>query len=338
MGRLKLQNVSLNYNGLPVVENLNMEVFDGEICSMLGPSGAGKTTILKAIAGLLPTQSGVISIDDRVVNNIPADKRDTVLIFQKPLLFPHLNVEQNVGFGLKMIKTDKTTARKKIQKLIDITNLTGLEKRKIHQLSGGQQQRVALARGLVLEPSVLLLDEPLSNLDAQLRQQMRELIINVQKQTGTTMLFVTHDQAEALAISHRICLLLDGTIRQTGTPSELFYQPSDQDVARFFGSTNILRGTIANGQFASGTTIMQTDRKDTTQATAIIRPEDISIHDEPDTNSIEAEILSTRFEGTTTTLEVKTAESGLTIRCLHSNYHPGQKINVSFPTNKIHLL
>ncbi|WP_163337173.1 ABC transporter ATP-binding protein [Desulfopila sp. IMCC35008] len=337
MGHLKLHDVSISYNGLAVVENLNMEIYDGQISSMLGPSGAGKTTILKAIAGLLPIQSGEISINDRVVTRVPAEKRDTVLIFQKPLLFPHLNVEQNVGFGLRMQKTDKSIALKKIETLIEITGLTGLEQRKIHQLSGGQQQRVALARGLVLEPSVLLLDEPLSNLDAQLRQQMRELIINVQEQTGTTMLFVTHDQGEALAISHRICLLLNGTLRQTGTPSELFYHPSDQDVARFFGSTNILRGAIKNGIFACHNISLPTHIKDTGDAKATIRPEDICTHDEPGTNTIGAEIISTRFEGSTTALEVQTPTSHFTVRCFRTGYRTGQLIHLSFPTNKIHI-
>lgn len=337
MGHLQLHNVSISYDGWTVVENLSMEICDGQISSMLGPSGAGKTTILKAIAGLLPIQSGVISIDDRVVNTVPADKRDTVLIFQKPLLFPHLNVEQNVGFGLKMQKKATSLARKKVENLLDITGLKGLEKRKTHQLSGGQQQRVALARGLVLEPSVLLLDEPLSNLDAQLRQQMRELIITVQEQTGTTMLFVTHDQAEALAISHRICLLLDGTLRQTGNPSELFYQPADQDVARFFGSTNILKGSIKNGLFTSPTTTLRTRLKDSRDAKAIIRPEDIRIHEAPGPHSITADIISTRFEGSTTTLEVQTPSSHFTVRCFRTDYRTGQQIHLSFPTDKIHI-
>ena len=233
MGYLELQKLTINYGKTAVVRDLSLSVSNGEIVTLLGPSGAGKTTILKAIAGLLKPVSGKIFINDIQVNHLPAEKRDAVLIFQKPLLFPFLNVSQNIGFGLKMQQAGRKEAERKISKILEITMLTGLHDRKIHQLSGGQQQRVALARGLVLEPSILLLDEPLSNLDADLRQQMRELIQAVQEQTGTTMLFVTHDQSEALAISDRVCLLLDGRLRQAGKPEELFYFPADPEVAMF---------------------------------------------------------------------------------------------------------
>ncbi len=234
MGRLEVQDLTVRYSHKPVVHNFSLTVNDGEMVSLLGPSGVGKTTILKAIAGLLHPASGKILINGQCVDHLPAEKRDAVLIFQKPLLFPFLDVGQNIAFGLKMAKVKQASARKKIDRILAITGLEGFKNRKIHQLSGGQQQRVALARGLVLEPSVLLLDEPLSNLDAELRQQMRELISSVQAQTGTTMLFVTHDQSEAFAISDRICVLLDGSLRQTGTPCRALLPTGRSGCCQFF--------------------------------------------------------------------------------------------------------
>ena len=187
----------------------------------------------------------------------------------------------------------------------------GLKNRKIHQLSGGQQQRVALARGLVLEPSVLLLDEPLSNLDAELRQQMRELIRSVQAQTGTTMLFVTHDQSEAFAISDRICVLLDGSLRQTGTPTELFYQPADPDVARFFGCANFISGRIRDGLFEGGFVRCATSLGDSPEAIAVIRPEDVVLSSGWMENGAVGKVVQIQFEGSITRLTIEVENESL---------------------------
>jgi len=334
MGRLELQNITINYGATTIVDNLSIFIDNGEIVSLLGPSGAGKTTILKTIAGLIKPVSGSILIDDVPVNHLPAEKRDTVLVFQKPLLFPFLNVAQNIGFGLKMQKINKKAAEEKINKILEITELAGLSQRKVHQLSGGQQQRVALARGLVLEPSILLLDEPLSNLDAELRQQMRELIQTVQKQTGTTMLFVTHDQSEALAVSDRICLLLGGTLRQTGVPEELFYSPADPEVARFFGCDNI---------FNTNSSIYQYGNSDTPQQLFTIRPEDIDIISSSKTvadsslhPSFTGEIIKVTFEGRLTRLTVKTEEVHVTVLCKRPTFQVGQTIQLHIPEDRVH--
>ncbi|WP_457577008.1 ABC transporter ATP-binding protein [Desulfomarina sp.] len=333
MERLTLRGLTIQYGSTTVIRDLHLSIQDGELVSLLGPSGAGKTTILKTIAGLLPPTDGKIYINDICVNHLPAEKRDAVLIFQKPLLFPFLNVSQNIGFGLKMKHTDRKAAGTKIEKILKITGLNGLETRKIHQLSGGQQQRVALARGLVLEPAILLLDEPLSNLDPELRGQMRDLICSLQAQTKTTMLFVTHDQSEALSISDRVCLLLDGKLRQSGTPRELFYHPADQDVARFFGCNNILPcHTFLTKHTGNG-------RK----RLFAIRPEDIEIsadsrkQDSLSKSWIQGTVEKINFEGQLSKIDVYTSPGyRLTVLCTRPSFHPGQNVYLKFPEERIH--
>ena len=337
MSRLELQNLTIQYGNTTIIRDLTLSIENREIVSLLGPSGAGKTTLLKTIAGLLQPAGGEILINNISVNHLPAEKRDTVLIFQKPLLFPFLNVVQNIGFGLKMQKMERRKAEKKIGRILEITELNGLNNRKIHQLSGGQQQRVALARGLVLEPAILLLDEPLSNLDAELRQQMRELIQTVQRQTETTMLFVTHDQSEALAISDRVCLLLDGSLRQTGSPEELFYSPADPEVAQFFGCDNI---------FSSSDSFRQQSRDfHNDQNLFTIRPEDVEIYSSDQQKEtaapqyrFEGTVTGVIFEGRLTRLTVKvTGKEHVTVLCSRPAFHIGQTVWLRMPKNRIHF-
>ena len=337
MGQLELRNLAINYGSKPIIQDLSLIIDDGEMVSLLGPSGVGKTTILKAIAGLLQPVSGEIIIDGQGVDHLPPEKRDTVLIFQKPLLFPFLDVGQNIGFGLKMARIEGWAAGKQIDKIIKITGLAGLKDRKIHQLSGGQQQRVALARGLVLEPSVLLLDEPLSNLDAELRQQMRELISSLQTQTRTTMLFVTHDQSEAFAISDRICILLDGRLRQTGTPVELFYQPADSEVSRFFGCTNFIQGKIYNGLFESKFGNCVTSAHDLSEAIAVIRPEDIILSATEIKNGTIGRVTQVQFEGSTSRITIKTDNKNFTALSLRPDFIKDQSVWLHFPPERLHI-
>jgi len=335
MRQLELRNLTIRYGETTIIRDLSLSIKNGEIVSLLGPSGAGKTTILKTIAGLLQPAGGQIFINSISVNHLPAEKRDAVLIFQKPLLFPFLNVAQNIGFGLKMQKMARREAERKIDRILEITELAGLNSRKIHQLSGGQQQRVALARGLVLEPAILLLDEPLSNLDAELRLQMRELIYTVQRQTETTMLFVTHDQSEALAISDRVCLLLDGGLRQTGSPEELFYSPADPEVARFFGCDNIFSSSDSFTQQAGN---FHTDQKLFT-----IRPEDVEIFSdqkEPTSprHAFEGTVTGMIFEGRLTRLTVSVTEKEhVTVLCRRPAFHIGQMVWLRMPKDRIHF-
>ncbi|MEX0287015.1 MAG: ABC transporter ATP-binding protein [Paracoccaceae bacterium] len=238
---VSLENVTLSYGQTVAVPDLNLNIREGELIALLGPSGCGKTTSMRAIAGLLTPTGGRILIDGVDVTRTPANKRGIGLVFQSYALFPHLSAFENVAFGLRLKRLPEAEIRAKTEAGMATVGLTGFETRKPGEMSGGQQQRLALARSLVMEPKVLLLDEPLSNLDARLRLEMRNELQRVQKDTGITMVFVTHDQAEALALADRIVLMKDGVIEQLGTPSELYAEPRTAFAADFMGFENIFR-------------------------------------------------------------------------------------------------
>ncbi|MEM8952165.1 MAG: ABC transporter ATP-binding protein [Pseudomonadota bacterium] len=248
---VSLADVTLSYGQTVAVPDLNLEIREGELIALLGPSGCGKTTSMRAIAGLLTPVSGKIVIDGVDVTRTPANKRGIGLVFQSYALFPHLNAFENVAFGLRLKKLPNAEIRQRTEVGMATVGLTGFETRKPAEMSGGQQQRLALARSLVMEPKVLLLDEPLSNLDARLRLEMRNELQRVQKDTGITMVFVTHDQSEALALADRIVLMKDGKIEQLGTPAELYAEPRTTFAADFMGFENIFRvegGTLVSEQ------------------------------------------------------------------------------------------
>ena len=236
---VSLSALTLSYGDTVAVPDLNLDIIEGELIALLGPSGCGKTTTMRAIAGLLTPSSGRITIDGRDVTRTPANKRGIGLVFQSYALFPHLSAFENVAFGLRLRKLPDHEIRSATEAGLETVGLTGFEKRKPAEMSGGQQQRLALARSLVMQPKVLLLDEPLSNLDARLRLEMRTELQRVQKETGVTMVFVTHDQSEALALADRIVLMKDGKIEQLGTPDELYAKPKTAFAADFMGFENI---------------------------------------------------------------------------------------------------
>lgn len=238
---VSLTDVTLSYGQTIAVPDLNLDIREGELIALLGPSGCGKTTTMRAIAGLLTPTSGSIVIDGADVTRTPANKRGIGLVFQSYALFPHLSAFENVAFGLRLRRMPDADVRARTEAGMATVGLTGFEARKPGEMSGGQQQRLALARSLVMEPKVLLLDEPLSNLDARLRLEMRNELQRVQKETGITMVFVTHDQSEALALADRIVLMKDGQIEQLGTPAELYAQPKTAFAADFMGYENIFR-------------------------------------------------------------------------------------------------
>ena len=239
--------VSLPFSsGITTPTALAAPVEEGEFVSLLGPSGCGKTTMLRMIAGLTLPTSGTIIINGQDVSKLPAYKRSNGMVFQNYALFPHMTVQQNVAFGLKMHKEEKSTIGKRVEEALEMVRLGGLGKRYPKELSGGQQQRVALARALVLHPTLLLLDEPLSNLDAQLRKEMRTEIRQIQKRLNVATIFVTHDQEEALTMSDRIAVINQGVLEQLGTPVDLYDTPATQFVASFIGSTNILTGDVVS--------------------------------------------------------------------------------------------
>jgi putative spermidine/putrescine transport system ATP-binding protein len=246
VARLELVHLRKRYGGVTAVDDISLRVEHGEIVSLLGPSGCGKTTTLNMLAGFLAPDDGRILVDGEPVHDLPPERRNTGMVFQNYALFPHLTVARNVAFGLEMRKVAKADMEPRIKRAVALARLTGLEERYPRELSGGQQQRVALARALVVEPSLLLLDEPLSNLDAALREEMRFEIREIQRRVGITTVFVTHDQTEAMAISSRLAVMNHGRIVQTGTPEEIYRAPADAFVARFIGQANLLRGTVVD--------------------------------------------------------------------------------------------
>ena len=244
MASITLEKISKNFPGVKALDDINQKIESGKFFTLLGPSGCGKTTLLRTIAGFYKQDSGHILLSDEVIDDVPAYKRDTGMVFQSYAVFPHMTVYENVAFGLKTRKVDASEIKKRVAKVLEQVHLTGYEARTPDQLSGGQQQRVGLARAMVIEPKVLLMDEPLSNLDAKLRVDMRTEIRSMQKLLGITTVYVTHDQEEALAISDKIAVMNFGVIQQVGTPWEIYKEPSNSFVASFVGDINFIEGEV----------------------------------------------------------------------------------------------
>lgn len=250
---LSLKNISKKYKDKEILNNISFDIKEGELVCILGPSGCGKTTLLNIIGGFISDFSGDVLLSDENINNIPPEKREIATVFQSYGLFTHKNVIDNVSYGLKLLKIDKSMREKRAKEMLEKVGLAGYEKKKIKELSGGEQQRVAIARSMVLNPKLLLLDEPLSNLDVHLRDVMRKEIKKIQKQFGVTMIIVTHDQEDAFKLADRVIVINEGHIEQIGTPEELYKKPKNNFISSFIGENNII------------------DEK------LIIRPEEISI-------------------------------------------------------------
>ena len=238
------------------VKDTTLEITPGSFVTLLGPSGCGKTTTLRMIAGFESPDEGEIYLGGEPINALTPNKRDTAMVFQSYALLPHYNIYDNVAYGLKLRKLDKATIREKVTRILKLVGLEGMEERMTNQLSGGQQQRVALARALVLEPGVLLFDEPLSNLDAKLRVTMRTEIRRIQQEAGITAIYVTHDQSEAMALSDQIIIMNKGVVAQIGTPQEIYYHPANEFVADFIGEANFLRGPLTEKAGNEGTVMV----------------------------------------------------------------------------------
>ncbi|MGG4035657.1 ABC transporter ATP-binding protein [Paenibacillus cisolokensis] len=244
MAYLEIKNLSKSFHGNQVLDHIDIEVEKGAFLSLLGPSGCGKTTTMRIVAGFERQDEGTISIDGKVIDRLPAYKRNVGMVFQSYALFPHMTVAQNVAYGLEQRKMSRSDIRKEVAKALEMVRLTGYENRKPKQLSGGQQQRVALARALVIKPSLLLLDESLSALDKNLRTAMQIELRMIQKEVGITTVFVTHDQEEAMTLSDRIAVMKEGKIVQIGSPQEIYEKPVNTFVAGFIGHSNFLKGTV----------------------------------------------------------------------------------------------
>ena len=330
------------------VKDVSLDIAPGSFVTLLGPSGCGKTTTLRMIAGFESPDEGEIYLGNDAINELTPNKRDTAMVFQSYALFPHYNVFDNVAYGLKLRKLPKPEVEKKVHAILELVELAGMETRMTNQLSGGQQQRVALARALVVEPGVLLFDEPLSNLDAKLRVQMRTEIRRIQQQLGITAIYVTHDQAEAMSISDRIIIMQKGVIAQIGSPMEIYYHPSSEFVADFIGEANFLPGTVELSTAdevhvqVNGRTVVIASNKDAHKGDPceiVLRPEAITIGD---TGVLPCKVELSCFMGSYQNYHVRVGDTLVKIadNCPVSKkiYNVGDNAYLSFQKECAHIL
>jgi ABC-type Fe3+/spermidine/putrescine transport system ATPase subunit len=345
MTQVKLNRLNKVFPGkekVHAVQDLDLKIDSGMITALLGPSGCGKTTTLKMIAGLLQPTAGDITFDGKPVLSIPPEKRGAAMVFQNYLLFPYMSVGDNVGFGLRMRHENRGVIQEKVAAMLELVKLPGYEERRPKQLSGGQQQRVALARALIIEPEVLLLDEPISNLDAHLRDEMRDLILSIQRQTRITTIFVTHDQEEAVVLADNIALMFDGKLHQFDKPNTFYERPASARVARFFGGTNFVTGLKKGQQVETPVGMLNVNPQDIDDGPVVItiRPENLGLGDEGE-NAVEAQIVSHVYVGTHTRFKVQAGEFEFEIVADASSaeqFEDGQVLPLRFPREKIWLV
>ena len=313
MTHVSIQELTKVYPGssTPSLDRLSLEIPTGELTALLGPSGCGKTTTMKMIAGLLEPTSGDVTFDGRSVLQDKPENRGVVMVFQNYLLFPYMSVADNVGFGLKMRKIDPAEIKRRVGKMLELVKLPDLGDRKPSALSGGQQQRVALARALIVQPNVLLLDEPLSNLDAHLRFEMRDLIRSLQQEMGITTIFVTHDQEEAVVLADRVALILEGQMKQYDKADVFYKRPVDEAVARFFGGHNFIQGTSDGAAFDSPLGKLQLPGGAAAGPGKLtFRPENVRVHAAPDgVNTLNTKVTDIIYLGTQTRLKLAVGDT-----------------------------
>jgi putative spermidine/putrescine transport system ATP-binding protein len=305
---VRLEGLRREYGSVVALDGFDLTMSPGELVALLGPSGCGKTTTLRLLAGLEDADGGRVVVGDEDLTNVPANKRNMGMVFQAYSLFPHFTVWQNVAFGLRLRGVDKATQRTRAHEMLELVGLSAQAERYSHQLSGGQQQRVALARALAIQPRVLLLDEPLSALDAKVRAQLRDQIRQIQLEVGITTLFVTHDQEEALAISDRVGVMKDGHLEQLAPPTEVYARPATSFVAEFVGLSNRLVGTVAGGHVeVRGVSLPLVDPKTPEgEVTALVRPEAVTIaaHASQESGPLVGSVIATTFLGATSRVTV----------------------------------
>ncbi|NTE56736.1 ABC transporter ATP-binding protein [Agrobacterium tumefaciens] len=333
MTHLAIHNISAIYGNATVLDAIELGIDTGEMHVLLGPSGCGKTTLLRSIAGLVSPSSGSITLDGRRIDTLPPKDRGIGMVFQHYALFPNMTVRQNLAFGLEQRRLAKKTIDDKVSAALETVSLSDRAERRPHQLSGGQKQRVALARALVLEPKLLLLDEPLSALDAQIRKRLRDELKRIQRESGLTSILVTHDQDEALSLGDRISVMNAGRIAQTASPQELYYRPADLFVAGFIGDANII--TAEDMSRITGNRF---------ERTCIIPPHAFTIGNAPDGNSVAftAEVKDISIVGPTVRYQLDAA--GVALKVEHASAQdalyppPGQLITLTVAERQLHYI
>ena len=338
---IELRHISKVYsdNGFKAVDDFNLEVKRGEFVTFLGPSGCGKTTTLRMIAGFEMPTSGEILLNGEDISQLPANKRPINTVFQRYALFPHMNIYDNIAFGLKLKKLPKEEIRKKVKKVLDMVDLEGFENRKISTLSGGQQQRIAIARALVNEPEILMLDEPLGALDLKMRQEMQIELKHMHDELGITFIYVTHDQEEALTMSDKIVVLSEGRIQQIGTPEDIYNEPQNAFVADFIGESNIFKGIMTGHmkvRFCGGEFIGMDDVAEGTLVDVVVRPEDVIIT-KPEDGIVEGEVVSVIFKGMHYEVTVESGKYEMVIRTTKC-YSVGERIGMKLEPDGIHIM
>lgn len=341
MSEIIIQNAVKRYGKTTVIQGLNLRVKDGELFTLLGPSGCGKTTLLRMIAGFNSIEGGDFYFNETRINDMEPNKRNIGMVFQNYAIFPHLSVRQNVEFGLKQRKMEKEAVASATDKFLKLMQIDQYKDRMPDNLSGGQQQRVGLARALVIKPDVLLMDEPLSNLDAKLRLEMREAIRNIQKEVGITTVYVTHDQEEAMAISDKIAVMKDGIIQHIGSPQDIYHRPANVFVATFIGRTNILNAKYRNKylEFEDGYKIPYELNTNDAEVKVSIRPEEFVMTKHED--GMHGVVVDNIFLGLNTHYHVR-LETGqlvevIQVSSLENRIKVGTEVRLSIQTDKINI-
>ena len=337
---VSLQDIVVDFDGERILDGLSLDIHDKEFVTFLGPSGCGKTTTLRVIAGFLSPRSGRVLFDGKDITNLPPYKRQVNTVFQKYALFPHLNVFENVAFALRLRKLPEDQIRSKVLEMLETVGLKGFERRSIHQLSGGQQQRVAIARSLVNEPEILLLDEPLGALDLKLRKEMQLELKRLQREMNITFIYVTHDQEEALTMSDTVVVMNGGVIQQVGTPEEIYNEPKNAFVADFIGDSNIIDGVMHRDFLVSfaGVQFPCVDRgfKPEQSVQVVVRPEDIEVVS-PMEGQLTGEVNEVIFKGVHFEMHVDCDGREWLIHSTRA-CTPGERIGMRIGPNEIHIM
>ena len=337
---IELKGITKVYeDGYTAVDDFNLEVKRGEFVTLLGPSGCGKTTTLRMIAGFSMPTKGEILLNGKSIQDLPPYKRPVNTVFQRYALFPHMNIYNNIAFGLKQKKTPKDVIERKVRRVLDLVDLEGFEERSVSTLSGGQQQRIAIARALVNEPEILLLDEPLGALDLKMRKEMQIELKNMHDKLGITFIYVTHDQEEALTMSDKIVVMNEGKIQQIGTPEDIYNEPKNAFVADFIGESNIFNGMMTGklrARFCGGEFECVDDYEEGTHITAVVRPEDVELTD-PELGVIQGVVDSVIFKGIHYEITILSGKNEIVCQSVNSA-KVGDRVGIRVQPDNIHIM